>query len=488
MLLRRTERLAIGFLNWDLFIINIKVFVKTKLILSKDYRPRQLANIMLKLAVMLKNLVDKTILILGLGREGLATYEFLRHLFPQKMLGLADQQPKEKLNSDFQQIIKHDPNIILNLGPKYLENLDSYNVIVRTPGIPLKPELLKLKTQGKLTSQTKIFFDNCTTKIIGVTGTKGKGTTSSLLYHILKLAGLPVFLAGNIGTPMLPLLEKLDKNDIVVLELSSHQLEDLDKSPHIAILLNIFPEHLDHFKTMQEYTNAKATITNYQSANDWLIYNSDDPEVNKIAGKSKAQKIAISLAEAPKINTPLIGRHNLYNVMAAIEIAKLFNVPYKEALKTFKPLPHRLEIVGKFQGIIFINDSQGTNPKATIAALNSFPNITTLIAGGYDRGGVSFEEVGKKIAEYGIKTLILFPTTGELIWKAVKKYSPTHPPLPTHFFVRNMEDAVKLAYQHTPQNTVCLLSPSSASFGIFKDYEDRGNQFKKYVKEYSNLP
>lgn len=422
---------------------------------------------------MLGKLDYRQVLILGLGREGLSTYKFFQKNYPQVKLTLADQDKSKKF--------KAPAGVSFQLGENYLQNLGQYDLIIRTPGIPILPELVKIK--NKLSSQTKLFFDLCPALIIGVTGTKGKGTTASLTYHIFKLAGLPVYLAGNIGTPMLPLLEKVTPKDIVILELSSHQLQDLDRSPQYAVLLNIFPEHLDHFKNFQEYQDAKAKITKFQNPKNWFIYNADDPKVRKIALKSKAQKIKISLTHTPHFShNPLIGRHNLYNLMAAIEVAKLFKIADRninKALKSFKTLPHRLELVGTFAGITFYNDSQGTNPQAAIAALNSFNNVGTLICGGYNRGGVSYEELGKKIADYGLKTLILFPTTGQIILAAVKNYSKKKL---NYFFVTSMEEAVKLGYRHTPKNTICLLSPSSASFGIFKDYADRGNQFKKFVR------
>jgi len=424
-------------------------------------------------------LTNSKILILGLGKEGISTYKFFQKNYPQAKLTLADKDKSKKF--------KASAGVNFRLGNDYLKNIEKYDLIIRTPGIALLPELTKVKT--KLSSQTKLFFDLCPAPIIGITGTKGKGTTSSLAYQIFKQAGLPIYLAGNIGTPMLPLLEKITKKDIIILELSSHQLQDLGKSPTYAVLLNIFPEHLDHFRNFQEYQNAKAKITKFQDPKDWFLYNADDPEVRKIALKSKAQKIAISLNKVPNIpDNPLIGKHNLYNIMAAMEVAKLFKVTDKDifkAIKNFQTLPHRLELMGTFKGITFYNDSQGTNPKATIAALNSFNNISTLICGGFDRGGVNYEEVGHKIAEYGIKTLILFPTTGNLIWNAVKKYNPTNSALPAHFFAKSMEQAVKLAYENSPENTVCILSPSSASFGIFTDYADRGDQFKYWVKKLS---
>ena len=463
---------------------------------------------------MLKQLKNKKILILGLGVEGLSTYKFLRILFPKKILGLSDKLELDQLNVKIFKLIKRDKYIKLHLGSNYLKNINSYNIIIKSPGIPFNKEIDKVSKQIEITSQTKIFFDNCTANIIGITGTKGKGTTASLIYHIFKTAGQPVYLAGNIGTPTLPLLLKLKKNDFVILELSSHQLQDLKKSPKIAVYLNFFAEHLDRFPNTKEYALAKNNITKYQSSKNWLVYNTDDPEVKKIAAQSKAKKLSFSLkgtkaniyvkgnciyskySPVPPIPivplVPLIGRFNLQNVMAAIGVAKLYNVSDKiitKAIKTFKNLPHRLELVGTFKKITFYNDSQGTHPKAVIAALESLPDVSTLICGGYNRGGVFYEELGRAIVKSkNIKTLIFFPTTGKLIRKAVQKSSSKSLTTLTtlkYFSVDTMEKAVKLAYKHTPKNKICLLSPASASFGIFKNYIDRGNQFKKYVKKFS---
>jgi UDP-N-acetylmuramoylalanine--D-glutamate ligase len=459
----------------------------------------------IKIMNLYQELKNKKILILGLGVEGFSTYQFLRRLFPTKVLGLADQQKSNLLNlASF----KKDKYVKLYLGPNYLKKINSYNLVIKSPGIPMNKTIYSLIIRNKLTSQTKLFFKYCPSKIIGVTGTKGKGTTVTLIYHILNSIKKPVLLAGNIGTPMLPLLSKLKKNDLVILELSSHQLADLNKSPNIAVLLNLFVEHMDHFKNFANYVKAKTNIFKYQAKKDCLVYNTDDCLVAKISQKSPGRKISFSLKNhtadywadqknifqgkspiVPINLIPLIGRHNLYNVMAAISVAKLFKISNKtisQALSTYKPLPHRLELVGTFKEITFYNDSQATNPKAVIAGLQALPKTATLICGGYNRGGVSYEELSQDIVKRkNLKTLIFFPTTGQLIFKAIKKFSSNSPLIfknRKYFFVDSMEKAVKLAYQHTPKGSVCLLSPASASFGIFKNYADRGDQFKKWVK------
>jgi len=404
---------------------------------------------------MLEKLKDKKILILGFGREGRDTLLFLRKIFPKKVLRVADQKT-----------IKGE-NIIIEKN--YLKALKEYDVIIKSPGIPMKTIKPYISKKQEVISQTKIFFENCHNVIIGVTGTKGKSTTASLIYSILKQAKFPVHLVGNIGKPALSSLLKAKKNDIFVYELSSHQLFDLKQSPHISVFLNVYPEHLDYYKNFNEYAGAKANITLFQKKNDYLIYNSEDKIVSKIAKKTKAHKLAIK------------GKYYDLDIEAAKKVASIFKISQKtieKAIKEFKFLPHRLEFVGKFKGIEFYNDSLSTIPQSTIEALDFFNGrVQTMILGGFDRG-LDFKELGKKIV--GIKTLILFPDTGKRIYKAIKGRKPKC------FFTKSMKKAVKLAYSHTDKDMVCLLSPASASFGLFKDYKERGDIFKKQVNENKN--
>ena len=390
----------------------------------------------------LSELKDKKILILGFSREGQDTFKFLKQLFPKKEICIADQK----------------------LDKNYLKKLGGYDVIVKTPGIPFK--ILPKSSLNKITTQTEIFFDNCPGKIIGVTGTKGKSTTSSFIYQTLKKAGLKAHLVGNIGQPVLAFLNEAEPQSIFVYELSAHQLYGLKKSPHIAVLLNIYPEHLDYYRSFLEYAKAKANIAKYQTKNDYLIYNSQDKEVNKIARQSKARKI------------PIRGKYYELDMAAAKAVAKLFKIP---ELKKFEFLPHRLEFVGKFKDISFYNDSLSTIPQTTIEALNFLGDkVQTLILGGFDRG-LDFEKLAQRLKKSKVKTVILFPTTGQRIWQNMIEVGPQSI---KHWFVKNMETAVKLAYQHTDKGKICLMSPASPSFGVFKDYAERGEMFKKFVKKY----
>ncbi len=372
----------------------------------------------------LKDLKKKSILILGMGREGKATLDFLKKHFPEKKIDVTDQKD----------------------GLAYLERLNDYDVIIKSPGIPYLTEIKKAKESGKIiTSATQIFFDNFKGKIIGITGTKGKSTTASLIYEVLKSSGLDAYLVGNIGQPSLDLLDKLDKDSIVVYELSSFQLADLTRSPQIAIVTNIYPEHLDYHGSFEDYKKAKENIFKYQTKEDILIQDNSGVKVARLVG----------------------------------EIFKIPQEKIEEAIKNFKGLPHRLEFVGEFKGIKFYNDSLATNPHATIFGLKILgDDVETLIAGGLDRG-VDYSILGPAIANSKIKTLILFPDTGEKIWQVVKKANG----IQDKFDVNTMEEAVRLAFDKTSKGKICLMSPASASFNMFSDYEDRGNQFKDFVKK-----
>ena len=457
---------------------------------------------------------NKKILILGLGKEGRDTFKFLRKIFPKKIIGIADKLGIKDLRFKIK-----DKKIQLHLGKNYLKALEKYDVIIKSPGVP--PKVIKpfLKKRQKVTSQTEIFFENCPGTIVGITGTKGKSTTASLIYKILK-EGLKVHpvksretgispkaklfnrvnLVGNIGKPVLNLLFSATPKDVYIYELSSHQLMNLKKSPQIAVFLNIYPEHGDYYKNFNEYINAKANITRYQTENDYLVFNSQDKIVREIVRKSKAKKIPFQATKYEFITNirnkiPLIGKFNFQNVTAAITVGKIFGISKNNiigAIKKFKPLPHRLEFVGTFKGIKFYNDSLATVPEATVKAIEALgKNLKTIILGGFERGQ-DFKNLAKKILESEIETLILFPTTGERIWQQVLKIARDRVSvtsgkggLPEHFFTDNMKEAVKLSFRNTKKGKICLLSPASASFNLFKNYKERGNLFKKWVKKFA---
>lgn len=421
----------------------------------------------------LTELKEKKVIVLGLGVEGLDNLLFLRRLFPKKIIGVGDRLELKNLDKKIQKFLKSDKKIKLHLGKNYLRGIRNYDVIVKSPGIPPKIIAPFLRRGTKTTSQTDIFFENCPGIIIGVTGTKGKSTTSTLIYKILKEDGLKANLIGNIGKPVLNLLFGAKFDDIFVYELSSHQLMNLKKSPKIAVLLNIYPEHLDYYRNFNEYVKAKTNITRYQNKNDYLIYNYGNKIVEKIAKKSKARKITFR------------DKYYSQDIEAAKLVGKIFKVPNKKiekAVREFRHLPHRLELVGKFKGITFYNDSLSTIPEAAIEALDFLgKNIQTLILGGFDRG-LDFKNLAREILKNKVENLIFFPTTGEKILREIEKLQKKN--LPKYFFVDNMSDAVKLAFSKTDRGKICLMSPASPSFGIFKNYKERGDLFKKFVKRY----
>lgn len=412
---------------------------------------------------MLEELKNKKILILGFGREGRDTFLFLRKLFPKKVIGVADRNPnlsKPALSKSY-------------FGRKYLSSVKDYDMVIKTPGIPFKN--LPKSALKKVTSQTEIFFDNCKGRIVGITGTKGKSTTSAMIYEVLKAGGIKAHLIGNIGKPVLSFLNKTgdEAQQVYVYELSSHQLYNLRKSPQIAVFLNIYPEHLDYYRNFKEYARAKTNITLWQKKEDYLVYNSKDKLVSRFARKIKARKV------------PIWGRYYELDKEAARAVGKIFRIPQKtisRALKNFKYLPHRLEPVGTYKGITFYNDALATIPEATIQAMETLGNkVGTIMLGGFERN-IDFKELAKKVLKSKVETVILFPTTGRRIWKDIVKFSKGRG-VPEHFSADNMEEAVRLAYLHTKKGKICLLSTASPSFSIFKDYEEKGDLFKKYVKQ-----
>jgi UDP-N-acetylmuramoylalanine--D-glutamate ligase len=462
----------------------------------------------------IEELREKTILILGLGQEGRSSLRFLRAVFPEKTLGVADQLPLEKLSREFAERIQKDAHLRVHLGPGYLTSLAEYDVIVKTPGFPVvHPEYQRVVKSGKIiTSQTAIFFANFAGMIVGITGTKGKSTTASLTYAILEREyKANAHLLGNIGKPALDLLPELHSDSIVVYELSSHQLEGLRQSPHIAVLLNIVPEHLDYYASFDQYVEAKWNITRFQTREDFLVYDADHDIPDRIAHSSRARKVACSVqgpqpvgcypyqdwiafrnewhepevvVEQAKIR--LLGAFNLANVIPAVAVGKLLGVASNEigdAVGSFQPLEHRLERVGTIGGVTYYDDSIATVPEATIAALDALTGeVETILLGGYDRG-LDFSGLAKKLLWSEVKTLILFPPTGARIWKAVCDADPTAPSRLQHFFVDSMEEAVRLAQQHTTPGMACLLSPASPSFGLFRDYRERGERFQQLAKQ-----
>lgn len=426
------------------------------------------------------------VLLVGYGIENRSVYSFLKRVFPNIEIAIADQKASIDLPA----------GATTYFGKDYLSAAANYDTLVRAPGVP--PTLLP-KNKNIITA-TQIFFALNKKPTIGVTGTKGKSTTSSLIFHLLKTAGIQAQLLGNIGTPILEGINT-DAN-ISVIELSSFHLEDLKVSPTIAVLLAIAPEHLDHHGSVAAYIDAKLNIARFQKDTDKLIAHLSHAERKELGGA--ANKVFFDLAPQALSNysclgetiiatatrepiisisdTKLVGEGNIQNIIAALEVAKFFDIPkpiLQQGLLSFNPLPHRLEPVGEFKGIRFYNDSLCTVPEALRNAINAFgEQVQTAIVGGYDRG-ISFLEAGKAIANSSVENVIYFPTTGEKILQHALEQSSR--PL-VSIKVTSMKEAVMAAYKLTAKGKICLLSPASPSFSVFKDYADRGDQFKSWVK------
>lgn len=397
-------------------------------------------------------------------------------------------------------------------GEDYLKDLEKFDLIVRSPGVKLS-ELIthnsELITQ-KVSSQTKLFMDLCPAPVIGVTGTKGKGTTSSLINEMLKAEERDVYLGGNIGVPPLDFLEKLNGSSWVVLELSSFQLQDLDKSPHIAVMLMVTSEHLDYHKDLSEYIEAKRNILNHQTPHDFAIINRDYPASNesdisteaKVYFTSREREVEegcfalgnqvllrLNGNTIPVIDTRellLKGDHNHENVCAASLAAYLAGVRagvITKVLQSFKGLEHRLELVGKINGVEYYNDSFSTTPETAIAAIKSFKSPEILILGGSSKNS-DFSELGKVIGESeNIKAII---GIGEE-WQKIKSKIPnTKYQIPVIEGAKDMKTIIAAAAKIAEPGDVVLLSPACASFGLFKNYKDRGNQFKEEVNKLQN--
>lgn len=442
-----------------------------------------------------------SILILGFGREGGSLLPFLRARHPEARFGVADRRTEIELPPGFE-------DVELCLGPEYLRALERFDVVYRSPGIALPDDVRNAaRFAGQCTSLMNLFFELVPGKVIGVTGTKGKSTTASLIHHLLAAAIPDVRLAGNIGRPALDVLAGATEETLFVVELSSFQLEDLRFSPHVAVVLGVVPEHLDHHGDLREYVSAKQNIVRFQSADDFTIFSEETPRSAELCKISLGTKLAFSTEDhpsarafvsggeivlrssdgaripiAPLSELPLPGRGNLLNALAALAAVSVFTADATllgQAVRSFRPLEHRLEPVGSFAGIEFINDSLSTIPEAAVNAIDAFgERARTIILGGYDRG-LTFDILADALARSSIETMILFPTTGAKIHRSLQERHPERARAIRAVNVDSMEAAVRSSFELTPSGGVCLLSPASSSFSMFRDYKERGEMFRK---------
>lgn len=376
----------------------------------------------------------ENVCILGYGKEGHVTEKYLKEKYPHLKIGILDQ----------------------SLDKDYLAKQNQYDLAIKTPGIQ------KRMVTIPYTTATNIFFSQNKNFTIGITGSKGKSTTSSLIYEIIKAAGRKVRFVGNIGNPMLGvLLEKVDPEEIFVIEMSSYMLDDIEYSPNIALLINLFPEHMDYHGSVEAYYSAKKNIFKFQKSGDFAVM---QPFKDKIPLK--------------RSEIPLLGQHNVKNIQAAIKVVRILNISNEaiaKAIKNFKPLPHRLELVGSFDGITFYDDAISTTPESTIEAIKSLKSVGTILLGGEDRG-YDFHALEKVLMAYKIKNIVLFPESGARILTSKDKFNT--------FNTADMKKAVDFAFKNTPKGKICLLSTASPSYSLWKNFEEKGDLFQKYIKKH----
>lgn len=446
------------------------------------------------------NVAGKNITVIGIGISNLPLIKYLVSLGAN--VTACDRRSAEDLGENYTELEKL--GVKFNLGDGYLNNL-SGDMIFKTPGMRYDvPELLKAKENGSIvTSEMEVFFEVCPSHIIAVTGSDGKTTTTTLIHKMMTDAGYKTWLGGNIGNPLLTDTEKMKENDWVILELSSFQLHTMRKSPEIAVITNISPNHLDMHKDYKEYIDAKKNIMLYQNEGDTLIVNADN-QVTADIGKSANGAVKyfsrngmadvyldgniikrgiVEILNIKDIKIP--GMHNVENYMAAI--AAVSGLVSKEVIvnvaKTFGGVEHRIELVRTLDGVKYYNSSIDSSPNRTINTLRVFPNKVIMIAGGKDKG-IPYDEIGPALAEH-VKVLILIGATSDKIQEALDaEINKTGNGKDIEVIrATSYEDAVNTARSKAHDGDVVLLSPASTSFDTFRNFEERGNLFKKIVNE-----
>ncbi len=389
----------------------------------------------------------KRILIWGYGREGKSTQQFL-----QAHCKCAKLDVYEGKADGF--------------------DADSYDFIFKSPGIYMEEE------NPKFTSQTEFFLESFRDKIVGVTGTKGKSTTSSLLYHVLnRCSGKNVLLMGNIGLPCLDYYDEIDEDSIVVFEMSCHQLMHAKVSPHVAVFLNLFEEHLDYYKTLDKYFTAKSHIAAYQKEGDFFYKGGNVPEI-----QTKATTKVINFEERHDFEMKLIGEHNRFNARFVYDIAcDVYGCDegdVRREIAEFAGLPHRLELVMEHNGIRFYDDSISTIPGATVEAVKGIENVGVVLVGGMDRGidySLLIDFINSDVYP-GVRYIFMYET-GRRIYDALETKNNCQ-------YVPDLKSAVAAAKTILVQGEALVLSPAAASYGYFKNFEERGERFKEYCREY----
>ena len=442
------------------------------------------------------SLRGKEIVVLGLGVSNRPLVKLLLS-YGCTVTG-CDRTPREKLDAEVLEL--ESLGCKLSLGDTYLDGLTA-DIVFRTPGMhPDIPALRQLREKGaKVISEMEVFFELCPCYLIAVTGSDGKTTTTTLISEMLKAAGKTVWLGGNIGTPLLPLCRQMKETDYAVVELSSFQLMDMTHSPRVAVVTNLAPNHLDVHKDMDEYVEAKKNIFKFQGKSDRLILNADNEITDSFTGNGITKKFSrqgqgdvwlcggtIYRGETAVLDTAdilLPGVHNIENYMAAIAAVEglVEDEIIRQVAQNFGGVEHRIELVRIKDGVRYYNDSIASSPSRTIAGLNSFKEKVLLIAGGYDKH-IPYDVLGPYLCR-SVKTLYLGGATGPQIRAAAENCPDYKPGCPEIVDCADFTDAVHKAAAAAKDGDVVLMSPASAAFDQFKNFMERGNYFKKLVKE-----
>lgn len=415
---------------------------------------------------------DKKIAIWGFGKEGFSSYRFLKKLLPNQVVTILDVPSSSVFqNSPEGSLVKTIDEV----------SLEEFDCILKSPGIVVEPD----QVLSTMTSQSELFIQAYRTQVIGITGTKGKSTTSSLTYALIQKEK-PVVLVGNIGNPCFDEIEAMEQGSFAVFELSCHQLEFSRVSPHIAVFLNLFQEHLDHYGSYESYGLAKSHIYQFQQEGDVCILAKEFPEF--IPTCERAKRIGVDiyardgffyspLGSMAIPHTKLIGHHNEQNMAVAVYIAQYLNISeasIQKGLEEFEPLEHRLEYVGEYQGIHYVNDSISTIGQSCIQAIESLPKVQTILIGGMDRG-IEYQELEDYIQNHPSYNYVFMYGTGKRILKELGQLEKNY------YSVNSLQEAVSLAKKITDPGRMVLLSPAASSYDAFKNFEDRGRQFKEMV-------
>ena len=419
-------------------------------------------------------LKDKKVLILGFGREGRSTYNYIRKYLPEKILAIGDGRDQSL----------DDPFVEYYCGEDYLSHIEKFDVVMKSPGISFAN--VDVPEGTCVTCQTDLFLKYAPCRKIGVTGSKGKTTTSTLTYKMLCAGGVDCELMGNMGLPVLDYIEEMTEDKIAVIEMSSHQLEFTQSSPDVAILTNIYEEHLEHYRGgMNGYVNSKLNIVRHQTENNTFIYNgtqgiSEYFDISSVKSTTIAVKKDAELPFEIK-NIHLAGEHNRHDVLYAYTAASAFGVTAEAAGKAvddFEGIEHRMENIGKYKGITFYNDCIATIPHAVMCAVNAI-KASTLIIGGKDRG-IDYTDFAVDLEKSDLSVIIGTKTTGHKIIDMMLS-NGTEKLL---IKAENLEEAVKSAYKSTKNDGICILSPAASSYNEYKNFEEKGRHYKDLVKKY----